>query len=117
MSVYGIIYNIKNRKSSMIYSDNPDVFDIASFCYNTLGLTREIHIEVKELDANGYCHDDGIVEISNSLTFKDFLVTICHELVHCAQYEQNGHADEEEAYRLEEELYNLYMRKGSTSII
>jgi len=92
----------------VIYTNNEDVFDIASFCYNELDLNNDVIIDVKPLDAEGYCYEDGYVEINNSLPKKAFEIAICHELVHCHQYETRGTADEEEAYNLENKLWKLW---------
>ena len=87
----------------MIYTNYPSLLPLAVYCYRVLGLTKEVSIEVKDLDVDGYCYDDGYIELSNKLEDKG--VALCHEMVHCYQYENNGYADEEEAYRLERSLY------------
>ena len=92
----------------MIYSNNEEVYDVAAFCYNKLKLTRNVSIEVKPLEVDGYCYENSFVEISDTLKGIEFYTTICHELVHCAQYERCGNANEEEAYRLEKELYESW---------
>jgi|LWDU01.1.fsa_nt_gi hypothetical protein len=92
----------------MIYSNNKSVLGLALFCYNKLNLTKDIHIEVKPLEVHGYCYEDGLVELKEGLNTKDLGIALCHELVHCAQYEQSGHSNEEEAYNLEQKLYKEY---------
>lgn len=100
----------------MIYSNNAYALDIANFCYNKLKLVGEVDINVRPLDANGYCYEDGLVEINETLSHPIFGITVCHELVHCAQYEQRGHTDEEEAYKLENTLFNEYLKSSGRSI-
>ncbi len=87
----------------MIYTNCASLLPLAAYCYHVLNLTGEIRIEVKELEVDGYCYDDGLIEISKKLEDKG--IALCHEMVHCYQYQYNGYADEEEAYRLERRLY------------
>jgi hypothetical protein len=87
----------------MIYTNHASLLPLAEYCYNVLSLQGEIRIEVVDLDVEGYCYDDGLIEISNKLKNKG--IVLCHEMVHCYQYQNNGYADEEEAYRLERRLY------------
>jgi len=94
----------------MIYSNEPAALPIASYCYNRLDISSEVTIDVKPLEVDGYCYDDLTVEINNKLTQEDFLVAICHEMVHCSQYEQCKPADETEAYYLERKLYNGFLK-------
>jgi|APSaa5957512535_1039671.scaffolds.fasta_scaffold153357_2 hypothetical protein len=95
----------------MIYVSDPRILDIASFCYAKLGLSRPVDIELKDLEVDGYCYSTGVVEINRNLNTKDMEIAVCHELVHCRQYETTGVADEREAYKLELELYNKYKEK------
>jgi|SaaInlV_100m_DNA_4_1039707.scaffolds.fasta_scaffold52315_2 hypothetical protein len=88
----------------MIYTNCASLLPLASYCYNVLGLKGAIHIEVADIDTDGYCYEDGLIEISNKLKNKG--IALCHEMVHCYQYQNNGYADEEEAYRLETKLYH-----------
>ena len=94
----------------MIYSNKEELLNCAMFCYNKLRLTSEVIITEKSLDVNGYCYEDGSIEINEELTLNDRLLTLCHEFVHCAQYEQGATVCEEEAYRIEKELYKEYRR-------
>lgn len=104
---YNIVLEIE--KLSMIFGNNSFALDIASFCYNYLGLTKEVNIDTVEgLDADGYCCEDGTIEINHALPKETFILTVCHEMIHCMQYERNRNACEEEAYTREVELFNKY---------
>ena len=54
----------------------------------------EIEVKLKKLtddDAVGYCmmldnRRDYLIEVSKDLTIKDFVMTLCHEMVHVKQY-------------------------------
>jgi hypothetical protein len=94
----------------MIYSNEPDALSIASFCYRQLNLIGEVTIETKPLEVDGYCYDSGLIEINDELPREDFLVAICHEMVHYSQYEQGRGADETEAYNLERKLYLDFLK-------
>ena len=58
--------------------------------------TLKIDVQIKKLtgDAVGWClmgdtHKEFEIEISKDLTLKDFVTTICHEMVHVKQYARN----------------------------
>ena len=55
--------------------------------------TLEIEVVIKKLtgDAVGWCmmedtNREFTIEVANNLTLKDFVTTICHEMVHVKQY-------------------------------
>ena len=96
----------------MIYSDNHLALKIATFCYNKLNLRGTYTLEVLPLEVMGYSYKDGAIEINEFLNPKEFGITICHELVHCLQYERDGTTNEEEAYALEEQLYKEYLNES-----
>ena len=89
----------------MVHCEDAHVLDIASYCYDILDLKGKVSIEILPLEVHGYCYDDGYVEISDKLKGKDLGIAVCHEMVHCMQFENLGVPNEEEAYNLEEELY------------
>jgi hypothetical protein len=95
----------------MVHCEDAHVLDIASYCYVALGLKEDVFVEVMPLEVHGYCYSDGDVEISDKLEGKELGIAICHELTHCAQFEANGVSNEEEAYRLEEVLYEEYINE------
>lgn len=94
--------------------------------------TLEIEVQIKKLkgDVAGWCMMEDTnrqftLEISNELTLRDFITTVCHEMVHVKQYARNemngdgirwkkgkvkegtGYYDlpwEKEAYRLQDKL-------------
>lgn len=76
-------------------------------------------------DADGYCH--GIpggeyeIEVKKGQSYPDLITTVFHEMVHVRQYERRVEMDdtlpyldrpyEQEAYKLQEELWELYNHK------
>ena len=94
--------------------------------------TLEITVNIKKLtgDAVGWCmmedtHKEFTIEVSKDLTLKEFVSTLCHEMVHVKQYyrkemdgvtnrwkkgvvkKDTGYYDlpwEKEAYRLQDKL-------------
>jgi hypothetical protein len=94
--------------------------------------TLDITVEIKKLtgDAVGWCmmedtHKEFTIEVSKDLTLKEFVSTLCHEMVHVKQYyrkEMDGVTNrwkkgvvkkdtryydlpwEKEAYRLQDKL-------------
>jgi hypothetical protein len=94
--------------------------------------TLDITVEIKKLtgDAIGWCmmedtHKEFTIEISKNLTLKEFITTLCHEMVHVKQYyrkemdgvtmrwkkgvvkKDTGYYDlpwEKEAYRIQDKL-------------
>lgn len=69
-----------------------------SWSLKELGLSRlrmlSIHIEIGELnDCCGCCEEvekrSFIIEVDNTQCFKDFIMTLMHEMVHVKQYVRN----------------------------
>jgi len=97
--------------------------------------TLQIEVVIKKLtgDAVGWClmgdtHKEFEIEVSRDLTLKDFITTLCHEMVHVKQYyrkETDGYGGvwkkksvakntsyydlpwEKEAYRMQDKLAQL----------
>jgi len=97
--------------------------------------TLEIEVQIKKLtgDAVGWCmmedtNREFTIEVSKDLTLKDFVTTVCHEMVHVKQYarkEIDGYGEkwkgrkitpktdyydlpwEKEAYRMQDKLAQL----------
>ena len=97
--------------------------------------TLEIEVQIKKLtgDAVGWCmmedtNREFTIEVSKDLTLKDFVTTVCHEMVHVKQYarkETDGYGEkwkgrkiapktgyydlpwEKEAYRMQDKLAQL----------
>jgi hypothetical protein len=97
--------------------------------------TLDINIEIKKFtgDTVGWClmgdtHKEFEIEVSKDLSLKDFVTTICHEMVHVKQYyrkEMDGESMrwkkkvlpentnyyelpwEKEAYRMQDKLAQL----------
>jgi hypothetical protein len=85
---------------------------VASFCYRKLKLTGDVHIDLLDLkDVHGYTYDNGHIEINDNLSIRKTIITICHEMVHYAQYKQTGVTDEEEAYTKEMILFNAFIEE------
>ena len=75
----------------------------------------EIEVKLKKLtddDAVGYCmmldnRRDYLIEVSKDLTIKDFVMTLCHEMVHVKQGVRKEWAFDEVVYKTHEEYINL----------
>jgi Zn-dependent peptidase ImmA (M78 family) len=97
------------------------VYDIVEFCRDTLNIRHDLDIIVVEtscLEQEGamgwtYNIQDGEIdiEIDKNLSFQDKILTLCHEMVHAWQFSQDRKSDEDEALKLETELYNKYKEK------
>ena len=58
--------------------------------------TLEIEVKIRKIsgDAIGYCMQEDTnrmftIDIANNLSLKDFITTVCHEMVHVKQYARN----------------------------
>ena len=58
--------------------------------------TLEIFVKIRKIsgDAIGYCMQEDTnrmftIDIANNLSLKDFITTVCHEMVHVKQYARN----------------------------
>jgi hypothetical protein len=58
--------------------------------------TLEITVNIKKLtdDAVGWCMQEDTnreftIDVANNLSLKDFITTVCHEMVHVKQYARN----------------------------
>lgn len=58
--------------------------------------TLEITVNIKKLtgDAVGWCMQEDTnreftIDVANNLSLKDFVTTVCHEMVHVKQYARN----------------------------
>ncbi len=93
----------------MVYSNSHIALDIGAWVYNRLGITGPVMIDVRPLDADGYCTDNALIEINRHLSPEKTAIAICHELIHWKQYQDTGEFDEEDAYSREEELCQEYI--------
>lgn len=95
----------------MIISSSNLCIEVASFCYRKLGLTGRILIDFNDDlgDVHGYTYDNGNIEINDNLSLRETIITICHEMIHCSQYEQTGIANEDEAYAKEMVLFDEFV--------
>ena len=90
------------------------VYDFFTSTYEIASDVEVFHTNLRDENAVGFTEVNGeeqFVQVCNTLDEKEFVTTLLHELVHVVQNE-NGIIDEtereEEAYRLEEVLYNNY---------
>ena len=100
--------------------------------------TLDIEVKIRKIsgDAVGYCMQEDTnrmftIDVQKDLSLRDFITTICHEMVHVKQYARNemdcygrkwktkvisdkvGYYDlpwEKEAYLLEDEILNKYWK-------
>ena len=92
----------------MIYSNSHIALEIGAWVYNRLSITGPVMIDVRPLDADGYCTDNALIEINGRLSQAEQSVAICHELIHWKQFHDVGEFNEDEAYNGEMELYKEY---------
>jgi|TARA_R100000951_G_scaffold65657_1_gene55407 hypothetical protein len=92
----------------MIYSNNHNALEVGAWVYNKLDITGPVMIDVRPLDADGYCTDNALIEINGRLSQAEQSVAICHELIHWKQFQDLGEFNEDEAYNGEMELYKEY---------
>jgi len=95
--------------------------DVALFCAKELGVDQyNVRVIINECclkhdNAWGWCydiHDNEVdIEIEQSLSDKDKIITLCHEMVHAWQFSQGRESCEDEANKLEETLYNGFLHK------
>ena len=106
----------------MIVAPNTDLIDMAIFCINELDIDKDLNIfislcRLKHDEAWGWTYDldkDEIdVELDENLSRPNMLLTLCHEMVHVKQYSEDREANEEEALKLEEVLYNKYIKNNT----
>ena len=90
------------------------VYDFFSEIYEVNADVEVCHTNLRDEHALGFTEvngDEQFIQIDNGLNREEFIITLLHELVHVVQNEK-GMIDEsereEEAYRLEEVLYNNY---------
>ena len=90
------------------------VYEFFTDKYEISSDVEVFHTNLRDENALGFTEVNGeeqFVQVCNTLNQKEFITTLLHELVHVVQNEQ-GIIDEvereEEAYRLEEILYNNY---------
>ena len=90
------------------------VFEFFTSRYEIASDVEVFHTNLRDENALGFTEVNGeeqFVQVCNTLDQKEFVTTLLHELVHVVQNEK-GIIDEtereEEAYRMEEILYNNY---------
>jgi len=90
-------------------------FDIASFCFKELfPRIRKFYIEINIKDMKVYegtCFDiddrEYEIDINKKLSFEDFCVSICHEMVHVKQFIRKELYSDCIFYKTYEEYLNL----------
>ena len=93
--------------------------DIVDFCKKELNIPQEILVSVEvedisEDNVKGWTTDSAEddeydIEIDTRLSFKETILTVCHEMVHVQQLHENRELDENEAYEKESILYKNYI--------
>ena len=99
------------------------VYDFFTSRYEISSDVEVFHTNLRDENAVGFTEVNGeeqFVQVCNSLDEKEFVTTLLHELVHVVQNE-NGMIDEtereEEAYRLEEILYNEFLHSSEQQCV
>ena len=93
--------------------------DIVDFCKKELNIPQEILVSVEvedisEDNVKGWTTDSAEddeydIEIDTRLSFKETILTLCHEMVHVQQLHERRELDENEAYEKERVLYKKYI--------
>tara|TARA_B100002019_G_scaffold263340_1_gene251339 strand:- start:424 stop:780 length:357 start_codon:yes stop_codon:yes gene_type:complete len=98
------------------------VYEFFTSKYEISSDVEVFHTNLRDENALGFTEVNGeeqFVQVCNSLNEEEFVTTLLHELVHVVQNE-NGIIDEtereEEAYRLEEILYNEFLRVSDKNV-
>ena len=96
--------------------------DIVDFCKKEFNIPQEILVSVEVEDISEYnvkgwttdsAEDDEYdIEIDTRLSFKETILTVCHEMVHVQQLHENRELDENEAYEKESILYKNYINNS-----
>ena len=96
--------------------------DIVDFCKKELSIPQDILVSVERNDLSednvkGWTTDSAEddeydIEIDTRLSFKETILTVCHEMVHVLQLHENRELDEVEAYEKEELLYKKYINSS-----
>jgi hypothetical protein len=96
--------------------------DIVDFCKKELSIPQDILVSVERDDLSednvkGWTTDSAEddeydIEIDTRLSFKETILTVCHEMVHVLQLHENRELDEVEAYEKEELLYKKYINNS-----
>ena len=94
--------------------------DIVDFCKKELKIPQEILVSVEvedisEDNVKGWTTDSAEddeydIEIDTGLSFKETILTLCHEMVHVQQLHERRELDENEAYEKESVLYKRYIK-------
>ena len=96
--------------------------DIVDFCKKELKIPQDILVSVEREDISednvkGWTTDSAEddeydIEIDTRLSFKETILTVCHEMVDVLQLHENRELDEVEAYEKEESLYKKYINNS-----
>ena len=96
------------------------VYDFFTERYEIASDVEVYHTNLSNKNAVGFTEmngDEQFVQVHNKLNKEDFIVTLLHEFVHVMQNEQgliNETEREQQAYDLEEVLYNNYCASEGT---
>ena len=96
--------------------------DIVNLCKKELSIPQEslVSVEVEDIsedNVKGWTTDSAEddeydIEIDTGLSFKETILTLCHEMVHVQQLHENRELDENEAYEKESTLYKKYINNS-----
>lgn len=112
------------KKSERSKVEDAFWFALSKLMPRKQNLDVTIHLTSLE-DADGYCHGEPggeyEIEVKKGQSYPDLITTVFHEMVHVRQYERRVEMDdtlpyldrpyEQEAYKLQEELWELYNQK------
>lgn len=112
----------------MADTNNPDIhlrwaWRAAEYCFDQWGIQPQIYmsvVEYNEINCWGYCQPHTffpgayIVVIARDQRIRQFIATVCHELVHVRQYSRGKWRGdgEREAERLQYKLADRIWKRG-----
>ena len=103
-------------------SITPKVFEFFNECYEIASDVEIFHTNLSDENALGFTEVNGkeqFIQIHNDLNEEDYVTTVLHELVHVVQNEQGITSDtvrEDQAYHMEKELYDQYLRVSEKNV-
>ena len=96
--------------------------DVVNFCKKELSIPQDVLVsvaveDISEDNVKGWTTDSAEddeydIEIDTGLSFKETILTLCHEMVHVQQLHEHRELDENEAYEKESRLYTKYINNS-----
>jgi len=102
-----------------------DISMVVDFCRDELSIANSVIINISlddltEDNAHGWCTNSSDkpgfnpneyeIELEETLTDEEMLITLCHEMVHIRQYSEGNPSNELEAEKLESVLAEKFKK-------